>query len=119
MPPKVQKSKAAKALAAASSSKSKGKKKRWAKLKVKDKKNYRVVFNQELYDRVVKDVPKKMKIITIYNMIEAYKINGSLARKIIDVLANDGKIREVARHGAFRIYTKVGEAAKKVEVSVN
>ncbi len=117
MPPKQQKTKAQKALAAASSSKSKGKKKRWAKIKVKDKKNYRVVFNDELYQRVIKDVPQKMKVITIYNMIESYKINGSLARRIIDQLAKDGKIKCVDRHGAFRIYTKSGTDAKKVEVT--
>ena len=83
---------------------------------MKDKKVYRVVFNEELYNKVVTEVPKKMKVITIYNIIEAYKINGSLARRIIDELAASNKIKCVDRHGSFRVYTRVGET-KKVAVS--
>ena len=76
MPPKVQKSKAAKALAAMSSAKSKGKKKKWSKGKLREKKNHRVMFNKAILDKVMTDVPKKMKVITVYSMIENYKING-------------------------------------------
>lgn len=31
----------------------------------------------------MKEVPKKMKVITVYNLIENYKINGSLARRVV------------------------------------
>lgn len=81
MPPKVQKSKAAKMLAATSAAKGKGKKKKWSKGKMREKRDNRVVFNKALWEKVVKEMPKKMKLITIYNVIENYKINGSLRRR--------------------------------------
>jgi len=86
MPPKIQKSKAAKLLAAQSASKSKGKKKKWSKGKLREKKTYRVVFNKATLDKFVADVPKKMKTITIYNLVENFKINCSLARRGIQEL---------------------------------
>mmetsp|Transcript_13195 Transcript_13195/g.20924 ORF Transcript_13195/g.20924 Transcript_13195/m.20924 type:complete len:108 (-) Transcript_13195:123-446(-) len=107
MPPKQpQKSKAQKALAAASSSRSKGKKK-WSKGKVRDKKNYAVVLNGELHKKLFSEVPKKMKMITVYTMVEAYKINASVARRCIKELAAKGKIKCISNHSAMPIYTKI------------
>merc|ERR1719253_415353 len=97
MPPKVQKSKAAKLLAAQSASEGKGKKKKWSKGKLREKRDNRVVYNKTLYEKVMKEVPKKMKLITVYNLIENYKINGSLARRTINELQEKGLIREVVR----------------------
>jgi len=113
MPPKVQKSKAAKLLAATSSSKSKGKKKKWSKGKLREKKNHRVVFNKDIYNRFITEVPKKMKTITIYSLIDQYNINGSLARKGLRELLNKKLIIPVAPSGAFAVYTKHPDADKK------
>ena len=85
-PPKIQKSKAAKMLAAQSSGKSKGKKKKWAKSKLREKKQHAVVFNKALFDKFLSEVPKKT-VITIYSLVENYKISGSLARRGI-ILVN-------------------------------
>mmetsp|Transcript_24427 Transcript_24427/g.43353 ORF Transcript_24427/g.43353 Transcript_24427/m.43353 type:complete len:108 (+) Transcript_24427:845-1168(+) len=107
MPPKQpQKSKAQKALAAASSSRSKGKKK-WSKGKVREKKNYAVVLSGELHKKLFSEVPKKMKMITVYTMVEAYKINASVARRCIKDLAAQGKIKCISDHSAMPIYTKM------------
>ena len=35
------------------------------------------MFNKAILDKVMSDVPKKMKVITVYSMIENYKINGN------------------------------------------
>merc|ERR1711976_432326 len=107
MPPKVQKSKAAKLLAAQSASKGKGKKKKWSKGKLREKRNNRVIFNKALWEKICKEVPKKMKVITVYNLIENYKINGSLARRTIKHLVEEGQIQTVAP-GA--VYTKASTA---------
>lgn len=96
MPPKVQKSKAAKALAATSSAKGKGKKK-WSKGKMREKKNHLVVFNKAVHDKICKEVPKKMKVITVYSLVENYKINGSLARSIMRTLGDKGAIKCINR----------------------
>merc|ERR1712127_82078 len=93
MPPKVQKSKAAKLLAAQSASKGKGKKKKWSKGKLREKRDNRVVYNKNLWEKVQKDCPKKMKVITVYNLIENYKIGGSLARRTIQQLLTAGTIK--------------------------
>jgi len=116
MPPKVQKSKAAKLLAAQSSSKSKGKKKKWSKGKLREKKTYRVVFNKATFDKFVAEVPKKNKLITIYNLVENYKINCSLARRGIQELVKRGSIQAVQPSGTYCVYTrsaKAEEANKK------
>jgi len=114
MPPKApQKSKQAKLLAAQSASKSKGKKK-WSKGKLREKKNNRVVFTAQLLEKFLKEVPKKMKVITTYNLIEQYKINGSLARRGIRELLKRAFIAPVDINAANSIYTPT-ELRKKVD----
>jgi small subunit ribosomal protein S25e len=106
MPPKVQKSKAAKLLAAQSASKGQGKKKKWSKGKLREKKAHRVVFTKALLDSFIKEVPKKQKLVTIYNLVENYKINCSLARKGIRELLKRNLISPVAPSGTYGIWTK-------------
>jgi ribosomal protein S25 len=112
MAPKAQKSKEAKMIAAMSASKSKGKKK-WSKGKVREKKNYRVVLTKVLFDKIMKEVPRKMKVITVYNLVENYKINGSLARRIIRELMKQAMIRPVATHSDHVIYTMSGKVTEE------
>lgn len=108
MPPKVQKSKAAKALAASSSG-GKAKKKKWSKGKLREKRNNLVVLSKALHDKILKDVPKKNKVITVYTLIENYKVNGSIARHMIREMHEAGSIKPVAHCSALQIYTKSGK----------
>jgi small subunit ribosomal protein S25e len=73
---------------------------------VRDKKNHVVVYDQALFDKVMKEVPKKMKVITVYSLVEQYKINGSLARRTIQTLLANKAIKPVAMHAHGSIYTK-------------
>ena len=111
MAPKAQKSKEAKLLAAQSASKGKGKKK-WSKGKVREKKNYRVVFNAELLAKMIKEVPRKMKVVTTYSLVEAYKINGSLARRSIKELLAKDLIKPVLSHHAAGIWQSTVDPKK-------
>lgn len=113
--PKVQKSKAQKLLAAQSSAKGKGKKKKWAKTKIREKKNNLVVFNQALLDKLLKEVPQKMRIVTVYNLVEQYKINGSLARRSIRELLNRGSIKPISLHNQMSVYAGIGALQKAQE----
>ena len=97
------KSKDAKAKAAAAGGK--GRRKKWSKGKVREKLNNLVMFNQETYDRVDKEVPK-MKLITVSTVSERLKINGSLARIALKDLENKGLVRPVSIHNSQLIYTK-------------
>merc|ERR1712083_1266806 len=110
----VQKSKAAKLMGAQSSTWAKGKKKKWSKGKLREKRNHKVVYNgQSDLDKVLKEVPKKIKVITVYSLVEAYKINGSLARRTIRELLKRGTIKTVLKSAHLGIYTKSAKAAKK------
>lgn len=51
-------------------------------------------------------VPKKLKVITIYSIIDLFKINGSLARRGIQELVKKNLIIPVAPSGTMRIYTR-------------
>jgi len=110
MPPKVQKSKAAKLLAAQSSSKSKGKKKKWSKGKLREKKQHAVVFNKALFDKFIQEVPKKA-LTTIFTLVENYKINCSLARRGLRELVKRNLVAPVCPSGTMAVYTKSASAA--------
>merc|ERR1711915_1058836 len=103
MPPKIQKSKDAKAKAAMSGGK--GKRKKWNKGKARDKLNAQVLFDKSTYEKFNKDVPT-YKLITTAVLSDRLKIRGSLARKAIKEMEASGKIRKVSTHNACSIYTR-------------
>eukprot|EP00933_Yihiella_yeosuensis_P066772 TRINITY_DN71229_c0_g1_i1.p2 TRINITY_DN71229_c0_g1~~TRINITY_DN71229_c0_g1_i1.p2 ORF type:complete len:114 (+),score=29.24 TRINITY_DN71229_c0_g1_i1:31-372(+) len=112
MPPKIQKSKAQKLLAAQSASKGNKNKKKWAKSKLREKKNNRVAFTQGLFDTCMTSAHKKARAMTLYTLIENYKIGGSLARKLVRELLKSGSIKCVSSAGNMSVYTSA-----KVEAS--
>merc|ERR1712071_236756 len=88
MPPKIQKSKEAKARAAMSSGK--GKKKKWSKGKVRDKLVNLSLFDQATFEKFNKEVPG-YKIVTASIASERMKIKASLAKRGLRRLAQEGK----------------------------
>ena len=79
-----------------------------------------MVFTKALLDQFMKDVPKKKKVVTIYQLVEDYKINCSLARKGIRELMAKNLIQPVAPSGTYGVWTKSAavekaEAAAKAE----
>merc|ERR1711978_369331 len=102
-PPKIQKSKEAKAKAAMSSSK--GKKKKWSKGKVRDKLVNLALFDKATFDKFNKEVPG-YKIVTASIASERMKVRASLAKQALRRLA-EGKITEVVKHSGQVVYTKV------------
>merc|ERR1712177_149910 len=105
MPPKIQKSKEAKAKAAMSSGK--GKKKKWSKGKVRDKLQNAALFDKTTWDKFKKDVPG-YKVITPSICSERMKIRASLAKFGLRKLHEEGLITCVAKHSAQVVYTKNG-----------
>ena len=100
---------AANSAASASQSASKNakgaKKKKWSKGKVKEKSNNLVLFDQDTYDKLYKEVPK-YKLITPSILCERLHINGSLARMAIKELVAKDEIRMVSQHSSQLIYTR-------------
>lgn len=99
-----QKTKEQKAKAAMSGG-GKGKKKKWSKGKVREKAFNMVLFDKPTYEKLINDVPK-MKLITASTIVERLKVNGSLARKALKELENQGLIRKVVGHQKQLIYTR-------------
>merc|ERR1711974_557704 len=106
MPPKIQKSKEAKAKAAMSSSK--GKKKKWSKGKVRDKLVNLALFDKATFDKFNKEVPG-YKIVTASIASERMKVRASLAKSALRRLAAEGKITEVVKHSGQVVYSKNAE----------
>merc|ERR1711887_411763 len=104
MPPKIQKSKEAKARAAMSSGK--GKKKKWSKGKVRDKLVNLSLFDKSTFDKFNKEVPG-YKIVTASIASERMKIKASLAKLGLRRLAAEGKIRPVVVHASQVVYAKL------------
>eukprot|EP00619_Florenciella_sp_RCC1007_P009273 CAMPEP_0205906092 /NCGR_PEP_ID=MMETSP1325-20131115/1747_1 /ASSEMBLY_ACC=CAM_ASM_000708 /TAXON_ID=236786 /ORGANISM="Florenciella sp., Strain RCC1007" /LENGTH=110 /DNA_ID=CAMNT_0053272079 /DNA_START=38 /DNA_END=370 /DNA_ORIENTATION=- len=104
MPPKTQqKSKEAKMAAAMAGGK--GKKKKWSKGKVREKVANKVLFEEELYERLKNEVPK-MKLITPSALVERLKIGGSLARAAIKELEQEEMIKRLSYHSSQWVYTR-------------
>lgn len=89
----------------ASKSTKAAKKKKWSKGKVKEKANNIVLFDQDTYDKLYKEVPK-YKLITPSILAERLHINGSLARQAIKELMAKDQIRMVSQHSSQLIYTR-------------
>ena len=94
---------------ASANSGGKGKKKKWSKGKVKEKAANAVLFDEEVYAKLNKEVPK-FKLITTSVISDRLKINGSLARHAIKELMAKGLIRMVSQHSAQTIYTRATNA---------
>ena len=78
---------------------------KWSKTKAKEKVNNAVLFDQDLYKKVLAEAPKQ-RLITPANLSEKFKLNGSLARKAIKHLYEKGLIRRIAHHHSTQIYTR-------------
>merc|ERR1711934_1071940 len=87
-------------------------KKKRSKGKVREKLNNLVVFDQDTYDRMMKEVAT-FKLVTPSAISERLKISGSLARRSIQELLKAGTIKLVDKHSNQYIYTRnTGEDAE-------
>merc|ERR1712023_399198 len=81
------------------------KKKKWSKGKVREKLNNLVTFDQNTYDRMMKEAAT-MKLVTPSTISERLKVSGSLARRSIQELLKAGSIKLVDKHSNQYIYTR-------------
>eukprot|EP01083_Nonionella_stella_P012172 34547_1 len=110
MPAKVQKSKAQKAAAASAGGKGgKGGKKKWSKKNVREQKVNAVVVDNGTYEKLMVAIPK-MALITTSSVSERFHVGGSVARRVIMLLAERGEIQTVAKSHAQLIFTRIPAA---------
>lgn len=70
----------------------KAKKKSWTKVKVKEKLNNAVFLDQKAYERITKEAPK-IAGLTVSVVCDKFKVNGSVARKVLRDLHSKGLIK--------------------------
>lgn len=63
------------------------------------------VVSSDSSDRIVKEVPT-YRVISQSTLIDRMKVNGSLARRAIAYLEEEGLIKRVVHHHAQLIYTR-------------
>merc|ERR1740125_11300 len=69
----------------------KAKKKSWTKVKVKDKLNNEVFLDQKRYEKLCSEIPKIL-CVTRAILCEKFKINGAVARFIINDLTAKNRL---------------------------
>ncbi|KAI9647094.1 40S ribosomal protein S25 [Ciborinia camelliae] len=79
-------------------------KKKWSKGKVKDKAQHAVILDKSTSDRLAKDV-QSYRLVTVAVLVDRLKINGSLARRCLKELEENGQIKIVVKHHAGDIYS--------------
>merc|ERR1712131_205983 len=92
---------------------------KWSKGKSRDKLQNMCLFDKPTYDKVLKEVPN-YKVITPSIVSDRMKIRGSLARRVIKQLHQEGKIKLEIQHHAQMVYTRaiaVDDAAEEAEAA--
>ena len=80
---------------------------KWTKGRSRDKLQNKVIFDQDAYDKLMSEIPQ-YRLISPAVVSDRLKINGSLARAAILLLAEKGLIRKVDQHSSQYIYTRIG-----------
>lgn len=65
------------------------------------------------YERLITGIPKLGKHISVSQVIEKFKIVGSVARAVLKQLADSGAIKSVEQHSKQGLFTPVAVAADK------
>merc|ERR1712147_195864 len=81
-------------------------------IKSKEKVDSLCLFSQEVYNKVLTEVPK-YKLISTYILADRFNINGSLARAVINDLVKKDLIKPVDIHNNQRLYTRVNDPTTK------
>jgi len=103
MPAKIQQTKEAKAKAALSGG-SKAKKK-WTNGKSKDSTVNDCLVDSAKWNKVKASICK-MNVITVSKISSSHGIMGSVAKRILEKLHEEGHIQVVYKSGSFRLYKK-------------
>ena len=76
---------------------------------MKDKANNAVTFDKATMDKLHKEIPTA-KLITPSVLVDRLRVNGSVARRALKMLEDEGLIKCVSRHSSQLIYTRATAA---------
>ncbi len=67
--------------------------------------NNAVFIDQKAYEKIVKEAPRILTL-TVSSVVDKFKINGAVARKVLRDLHSKGLIRQCGEHNAhFTLYS--------------
>ncbi|KAH0356496.1 hypothetical protein KCU81_g238, partial [Aureobasidium melanogenum] len=72
---------------------------------VKDKAQHAVILDKATSDRLQKEV-QSYRLVTVATLVDRLKINGSLARRSLADLEEQGQIKKVVSHSKCLVYTR-------------
>jgi ribosomal protein S25/ubiquitin len=87
------------------------KKKKWSKGKARDELNNAVLLEKDVEQKMRKEMPT-YKLITTSVISDRLKVNGALARRLINMLAKEGLIKPIIHSSGQLIYTRGVEVAE-------
>lgn len=87
---------------------------KWTKGKAKEKVDHAVFVDKATYERLLTGIPKLGKHISASQVIEKFKVVGSIARLVLKQLADSGAIKSTEQHSKQGLFTPVAVAAEKV-----
>ena len=91
---------------------------KWTKGKAKEKVDHAVFVDKATYERLLTGIPKLGKHISASQVIEKFKVVGSIARLVLKQLADSGAIKSTEQHSKQGLFTPVAVAAEKAPVVV-
>ena len=84
-------------------------KKKWSKGKVKDKATNAIMLDKNTLDKLNKEVGS-YRLVSVSVLVDRLKINGSLARRALVELCDQGVIKPVSVTSKQKIYTRALDA---------
>ena len=84
-------------------------------MKVKDKLNNAVFLDAKSWENISKTAPK-LQALTVSIIADKYKVNGSVARRVLTELHSKGLVRQAGdHHSKFTLYAGTQYQAKAAE----
>merc|ERR1712065_73533 len=88
--------------------------KKEVKVKTREKLNNATLFRPEGYVKFLNEVPKG-RVITPASVSDKFKINASLARRVLKDMARRKMIERVVVHSSLHVYTRTAAQTKLAE----
>ncbi len=90
---------------------------KWTKGKAKEKVDHAVFVDKATHEKLITGIPKIGKHVSVSQVIEKYKVVGSIARMVLKQLADSGAIKSVEQHSKQGLFTPVAVAVEKAAVT--
>ena len=85
---------------------------KWTKGKAKEKVDHAVFVDKATYEKLITGIPKIGKHVSVSQVIEKFKVVGSIARLVLKQLSDSGALKATEQHSKQGLFTPVAVAEK-------